>query len=146
MSMASDNNQVPPKARGLKRVWNAFFYSLEGIGSTLKHEEAFRQEILIGALLVPLAIVLPLDVTAKLLLVGSVFLVFIVELLNSAIEVAIDYISEYDHHFLAKRAKDMASGAVFVSLLNAAVFWAVILWQHGSVIVDWAANLPGRIF
>ena len=139
-------NQVPPKTRGLRRVWNAFFYSLEGIGSTLKHEEAFRQEIVVGSILVPVAIVLPLDVTAKLLLIGSLFLVFIVELLNSAIEVAIDYISEYDHHFLAKRAKDMASGAVFVSLLNAGVIWAVLLWQNWLTIFQWGQALPGRLF
>ncbi len=145
MSLLPEKGNVPPKARGLKRVFNAIYYSLEGIGSTLKHEEAFRQEIILGAILVPLAIVLPVGTLAKLLLVGSVFIVLIVELLNSAIEVAIDYISEYDHHFLAKRAKDMASAAVFVSLLNLAVMWTVLIWQNWKDILVWVEAVIGRV-
>ncbi len=130
----------------MKRVMNALLYSLEGIGSTLKHEEAFRQEIVLGAIMIPAAIILPLDLTAKLFLIGSCFLVLIVELLNTAIEVTIDYISEYDHHFLAKRAKDMASGAVFISLLNAAVIWTLVIWNNWSSIAAWAQGLPSRLF
>lgn len=126
-----------PRAKGLRRVCNAIFYSMEGIGSTLKHEEAFRQEVFASIILIPLAIILPIDLTAKLLLIGSFLLVFIVELLNTAIEVAIDYISEYDHHFLAKRAKDMASGAVFLSLLNGAIIWFSILAANRGKISLW---------
>lgn len=129
-----------PRAKGMRRVFNAVLYSMEGIGSTLKHEEAFRQEVFASCLLIPLAILLPIDLTSKLLLIGSFLLVFIVELLNTAIEVAIDYISEYDHHFLAKRAKDMASGAVFLSLLNGAIIWFSIFASNWGKISDWVAG------
>ncbi len=133
-------NAVKPRARGLKRVFNAIYFSFEGIGSTLKHEEAFRQEVFLFCFLLPLAVILPFPLWAKLLLVSSLFLVFIVELLNTAIEVAIDYISEYDHHFLAKRAKDMASGAVFFSLLNAGFIWISLFVAHWPTLSTWIST------
>lgn len=133
-------HSVKPRARGLKRVFNAVYFSLEGIGSTLKHEEAFRQEVFLSCFLIPLALILPFPLWAKLLLVCSVFLVFIVELLNTAIEVAIGYISEYDHHFLAKRAKDMASGAVFFSLLNAGAIWISLFAAYWPTLSTWVTK------
>lgn len=86
-------------------MFNAFLYSMEGIGSTLKHEEAFRQEAILALILIPSALILPVGFFAKALLIASVLFVLIVELLNSAIEATIDYISTANH-YLAKRAKD----------------------------------------
>lgn len=128
-TMSHAEPETPQKAGGLKRIYNAFFYSLEGIGSTLKHEAAFRQEMLLAAVMVPVAAFLPgLELVARAFMVGSVFLVLIVELLNSAIEWTIDYIS-IDRHPFAKRAKDMGSAAVLLSLFNCAIIWALALWD-----------------
>jgi diacylglycerol kinase (ATP) len=118
----------PHKGRtGLRRVWNATFYSLAGIRAALEHEDAFRQELLLAAALVPLALLLPASAVGKALMVASVLLVLIVELLNSAIEAAVDRIS-LESHQLAKRAKDIGSAAVFLSLVNVAVVWGLVLW------------------
>ena len=102
---------------------------MEGLGSSLKHEAAFRQEAILAVLLLPLAIFLPVSLLGKALLIGSVFLVLIVELLNSGIEWAIDYISLKNHPF-AKRAKDMGSAAVFLSLTHCVCLWALVLWDR----------------
>jgi diacylglycerol kinase (ATP) len=111
---------------GLRRLWNAFGYSLAGFRAAYKHEDAFRQEVLLAAVLIPLAFWLPVGNIGKALMVGSVLLVLIVELLNSAIEAAVDRIS-LDRHDLAKRAKDIGSSAVLVSLVNVAVVWGLVL-------------------
>lgn len=111
---------------GLKRIWNAMFYSFEGIGSSLKHESAFRQEALLALILIPLAVMLPVGLIGKALMIGSIFLVLIVELCNSALEWTVDYISTETHPF-AKRAKDMGSAAVFFSLVNVLVMWALVI-------------------
>ena len=111
---------------GFKRLCNAFFYSLDGFRAAFKHEDAFRQEALLALVAVPLALWLGKTGPERALMIGSVLLVLIVELLNSAIEAAVDRIS-LDHHHLIKRAKDMGSAAVLVSLVNAAVVWAVLL-------------------
>lgn len=113
---------------GLRRIWNAFGYSLEGFHAAYKHEHAFRQEIWLAAILIPLALWLPVSVISKLLLVASVLLVIIVELLNSAIEAVVDRIS-LDHHILAKRAKDIGSAAVLVSMLGVLITWGMILYS-----------------
>lgn len=141
MNKPADIKAPPKRARGLRRVINAVRYSMEGIGSTIKHEEAFRQELLLTALLAPVALLMPVALVYKLLLIGSLFLILIVELLNSAIEVTVDFISEYNEHFLAKRAKDMASGAVFLSLLNFAVIWVLVIAVHWSALTDWMSRL-----
>jgi diacylglycerol kinase (ATP) len=111
---------------GLQRLWNALGYSLQGMASAFRHEDAFRQECLLAALLIPAALLLHLGVTEKALMIASVLLVLIVELLNSAVEAAVDRIS-LENHLLAKRAKDIGSAAVFLSLINVAVVWALIL-------------------
>jgi diacylglycerol kinase (ATP) len=111
---------------GLQRLWNALGYSLQGLATAFRHEDAFRQECLLAAVLVPASFFVPVGGTARALMVASVFLVLIVELLNSAIEAAVDRIS-LENHLLAKRAKDIGSAAVFLSLINVAAVWALIL-------------------
>src|SRR5689334_51135 len=112
---------------GLRRIWNALSYSLDGLGAALRHEHAFRQELFLAAILIPVAFFVPAGGTGKALMIAAVLLVLIVELLNSAIEAAVDRIS-LENHLLAKRAKDIGSAAVFLSLINVAVVWALILF------------------
>lgn len=112
---------------GLKRIWNALHYSMDGFKAAFRHEDAFRTEVILGALLLPLALWLGPDAIGKALMIGSLFIVLIVELLNSAIEATVDRISLEDHR-LAKRAKDIASAAVFLSLLNVLVIWGLVLF------------------
>ena len=112
---------------GLRRIWNALSYSLSGLHAAYLNEDAFRQESLLEALLIPVALLLPQPGLAKALMLGSVLLVLIVELLNSAIEAAIDRIS-MDRHRLSKRAKDIGSAAVLIALINVIVTWALVLW------------------
>ncbi len=113
---------------GLVRLWNAFGYSLAGFRAAYKHEDAFRQEALLAAILIPLALWLPVGYLGKALMIASVLLVIMVELLNSAIEATVDRIS-LENHDLAKRAKDIGSSAVLVSLVNVVVVWGLTLWQ-----------------
>ncbi len=113
---------------GLRRLWNAFGYSLAGFRAAYQHEDAFRQEVLLAAVLLPLAWWLPVSGISKALMMGSVLLVIIIELLNSAIEATVDRIS-LDSHELAKRAKDIGSAAVLVSLLNVLLIWGWVLCQ-----------------
>jgi diacylglycerol kinase (ATP) len=112
--------------RGLRRIGPALRYSLAGLGAAFRHEAAFRQEVLLALILLPTALLLPVSAPAKALLVGSVLLVLIVELINSAIESTVDRIS-LESHPLAKRAKDLGSAAVFLSLINAAIIWLLVL-------------------
>lgn len=111
---------------GLRRLLNAFGYSLAGFRAAYKHEDAFRQEVLLSIILIPLAFFLPAGLIGKALMIGSVLLVIIVELLNSGIEATVDRIS-LDSHDLAKRAKDIGSAAVLVSLVNVIVIWTLVL-------------------
>ena len=111
---------------GLVRLWNACGYSLAGFRAAFKHEDAFRQETLLAIILIPLALWLPVTPVGKALMIASVLLVIIVELLNSAIEATVDRIS-LENHDLAKRAKDIGSAAVLVSLLNVIVVWGLVL-------------------
>ena len=111
---------------GLRRLWNAFGYSLAGFRAAYKHEDAFRQEVLLAVIMVPLALWLPSSHIGKALMIGSVLLVIMVELLNSAVEATVDRISLEDHK-LAKRAKDIGSAAVLISLVNVLVVWGLVL-------------------
>lgn len=111
---------------GLKRVWNAFFYSMAGFSAAYKNEDAFRQEVLLALILIPLALYLPASGVGKAIMIGSVLLVLMVELLNSAIEATVDRVS-IELHPLAKRAKDIGSAAVFVALANVAIVWTLVL-------------------
>ena len=115
--------------RGLRRLLNATRYSIDGLVAAWRHESAFRQELLLAAVLVPVAILLPLAAVEKVLLIGSLLLVLIVELLNTAVEVAVDRDSlRIDP--LAKRAKDYGSAAVMIVLLIAGMTWVTILGSH----------------
>ena len=119
--------QSPHKGKtGFVRLWNAFGYSIAGFRAAYKHEDAFRQEVWLAIVLVPLALWLPVTMIAKSMMIGSVLLVIIIELLNSAIEATVDRIS-LENHDLAKRAKDIGSSAVLVSLINVCVVWGLIL-------------------
>ena len=110
---------------GWQRIWNAFCYSLDGFAAAFSVEDAFRQEVLLALFLVPLAFYLPASGAGKALRVASVLLVLIVELLNSGIEAVTDRVSLEDHA-LAKRAKDMGSAAVMLSLINVPVIWVLV--------------------
>ncbi|HLQ01132.1 MAG TPA: diacylglycerol kinase [Burkholderiales bacterium] len=112
---------------GIQRLWNALGYSLQGLASAFRHEDAFRQEVLLAALLVPAAFFIPVGGAERALMIASVLLVLIVELLNSAVEAAVDRIS-LENHSLAKRAKDIGSAAVFLSLINVAAVWLLVLF------------------
>ena len=111
---------------GIRRVWNALFYSFAGLSAAFRHESAFRQEVLLAMVFLPVALLLDVPLVSKALLIASVMLVLIVELLNSAIEAIVDRVS-LELHPLAKRAKDIGSAAVFLSLLTLAMVWALVL-------------------
>ena len=112
---------------GLVRLWNALGYSRDGLAAAWKNEAAFREEVLLAAITIPLALFLGKTGVDRSILIGSIVLILIVEILNSAIEAVVDKASP-EKHELAKRAKDMGSAAVLFSLLNAAIVWACILW------------------
>jgi diacylglycerol kinase (ATP) len=111
--------------RGLRRLVNALFYSLSGLRLALLHESAFRQEVALAAILVPIACVIEVSPVERVLLIASVLLLFVVELLNSSIEAAIDRIG-LDIHRLSKRAKDLGSAAVLMALVMLAITWGLI--------------------
>ncbi|MCE7901346.1 MAG: diacylglycerol kinase [Gammaproteobacteria bacterium PRO9] len=117
------------KKRGLPRLRAAFGYSMAGFVAAWRGEEAFRQEVLLAIVLLPLAFWLGQSPLERLVLVGSWLVVMIVEILNSAIEATVDRISE-EHHPLAGRAKDLASAAVFLALVLALLSWATVAWQR----------------
>lgn len=111
---------------GLRRLVNATRYSFDGLVAAARHEDAFRQELLLAAVLVPLGLWLGASGVERALLVGSVLLVLVVELLNSAVEAAVDRVS-LDDHRLAKRAKDFGSAAVMLALADVAIVWLLVL-------------------
>ena len=111
---------------GIKRLANAFTYSVAGTLAAFKHEDAFRQEVILSTILIPLAIYLGQTGIEQALMIASILLIIIVELLNSSVEATVDRIS-VRRHKLSKRAKDIGSAAVFFSLVNAAAVWFLIL-------------------
>ncbi|OQW69896.1 MAG: diacylglycerol kinase [Methylotenera sp.] len=130
--MTTESNQPhiesPFKGKtGLRRLFNAFGYSVDGFKAAYKHEDAFRQEVLLSIILTPLAFYLGNSAIEIALMIASVLLVLIVELLNSAIEAVVDRVS-IERHELAKRAKDIGSAAVFIALLIMVVVWCLILF------------------
>ncbi len=114
---------------GVIRIVRAFFNSLEGLRDAWLCESAFRQEVLLAAILIPAAFAFPVDRGECALLIVSVLLVMIVELLNSSIEAAIDRIG-LERHSLSKRAKDIGSAAVFIALVLLVVVWLLIVPPH----------------
>lgn len=117
-----------PGKTGLTRIIHACGYSMQGIRAALKHEAAFRQEMLLAIILIPLAFFITQDAVKLALLISTPILVLVVEILNSAIEAVVDRFGE-EHHELSGRAKDMGSAAVFFSLLMVAVVWGLILFD-----------------
>ena len=103
-------------------VWKALHYSAAGLLATFRNETAFRLELIMAVVLIPIALILPLKGIEKVMLIGSVLLVLVVELLNTAIESVVDRVSEETHH-LSKRAKDAGSAAVFISLVILGITW-----------------------
>ena len=116
-------------AQGLRRLINAFGYSRDGFAAAWKHEAAFREELLLAAIAIPAGLWLGQTGIERALLVGTILIVLIVELLNSAIEAVVDRVSA-ERHELSKRAKDMGSAAVLVTLMLAGAVWALILIPH----------------
>ena len=111
---------------GFIRILHAFFNSMAGLADAWQTESAFRQEVVLAVILIPIACIVPVSALERALLIAVVLLVMIVELLNTGVEAAIDRIS-FDHHKLSKRAKDIGSAAVFVSLVLWGVVWGLIL-------------------
>lgn len=109
----------------MQRIWRAAIYSLHGFRAAFQNEHAFRQEAMLCALLLPLALWLPLAALERALLIATLLLVLTVELLNSAIEAVVDRVS-LDDHELSKRAKDFGSAAVFASLAIVVVTWSLV--------------------
>lgn len=120
----------PPQkgAQGLRRLFNALGYSWAGLRAAWRHEAAFREELLLVAILAPAAFMLTPVGVERALLIGSLLLILVVELLNSAIETVVDRVSD-EAHPLSKIAKDIGSAAVLVALVNAATIWALVLWS-----------------
>ena len=117
---------APPDNTGIKRIINAFFFSLHGFKACFRTEEAFQQEVYLAVLMIPIGFWLGDGALEKIALIGAVMLVLIVEILNTAVERAIDRIS-FEKHELSKEAKDMGSAAVFLSLIFCGFVWAMIL-------------------
>ncbi|MEP6608228.1 MAG: diacylglycerol kinase [Burkholderiaceae bacterium] len=116
------------RKRGLRRVVDATHYSLDGLRAAWAGEDAFRQELMLAVVLTPVALTLPIALAEKLLLVGVLMLVLVVELLNSAIEAAVDRDS-LEINPLGKRAKDVGSAAVMLALMMAGGTWiAIVGW------------------
>lgn len=121
------SEQSPFKGKtGVRRVLNALRYSMDGLRAAYTGEDAFRQETLLAAVLIPLALWLPVSGIGKALMIASVLLVLAVELINSAIEAVVDRIS-LDRHALSKRAKDLGSAAVLLALINVAAVWGCVI-------------------
>jgi diacylglycerol kinase (ATP) len=118
-----------PKPTGLVRVWRAFGNSAKGFRGAFAEEAAFRQELALAVVLLPLGVWLGDNGVERALLIGPIFVVLIVELLNSAVEAAIDRIG-LERHPLSGLAKDIGSAAVFTSFALLVVVWALVLLDH----------------
>lgn len=125
-----DPRQNPHKVhRGFKRIAMAAIHSIDGFRFALYEESAFRQELLLAALMIPWAFVVDFDVVERILLIGSIVLVLMMELLNSGIEATVDRIS-FQSHSLSKRAKDYGSAAVLLALLLCGTTWCALFFTH----------------
>jgi len=120
--MAGSNNT------GIKRWIKAFEFTCQGLKAAFKHEEAFRQEVFALAVAIPAALLLADNSIEIVLMIGSVLLLLIVELLNSAVEAVVDRFGG-EIHELSGRAKDIGSAAVFIAVINAMMIWLVLLFN-----------------
>lgn len=123
--MSGQPLMTKPRDTGLRRIWKATRYSLQGLSAAWQHESAFRQELVLGLILLPISFWIANSWVEVAVLMGVCFLVLIVELLNSAIEAVVDRVG-HEHHDLAGQAKDMGSAAVMLSLILAAGTWVLI--------------------
>lgn len=132
-----DDAPIEPenKTRSFQNFFSSVRYAVEGFWAALKHEPSFREDLIFVALLTPLAVILPVNAVSTAVMIFSLFLIVIMELVNSAIEWTIDDISLAKRPF-AKRAKDMGSAAVFLSYINCFVVWAVILLANWNRIAS----------
>ena len=119
--MISKHNGIGPK-----RIFKAYFCSVQGLKAAFQHEAAFSEELILTAILLPAGLWLGDSGTERALLIGCLFLILLTELLNSALEAVVDRIGP-ERHELSGRAKDLGSAAVFLALLNCAVVWLLIL-------------------
>ena len=117
------------KSTGLQHLWNATRNTSRGLGAAFRNESAFRQASVATVVLSPVGIWLGTTGVERALLVGSLLLMLMVELLNSGVEAVVDRVG-LERHTLSGLAKDVASAAVGVSILNAVVVWALVLWPH----------------
>ncbi|WP_213300246.1 diacylglycerol kinase [Paraburkholderia sacchari] len=123
--------------RGVMRAWHALKYSIKGFRVAIREESAFRQELTLAAILMPIGVLVPVEPVERVLLLGSVMLVLIVELLNSSIENAVDRIG-LERNELSGRAKDLGSAAVTVALLTCVMAWGLILVpRFGPALLHW---------
>ncbi len=120
------------KRRSFRNFLASVRYAIDGFLAAFRHEPSFREDLIFAICLVPFAVILPVNAVSTALMIGSLTLILIVELLNSAIEWVIDYIRP-EQHPLAKRIKDMASAAVFLSYINCAIIWTIMLWPSNGV-------------
>lgn len=119
--------ESPHKGKtGLIRLWNALNYSRDGLKAAYAAEAAFRQEVLLAAILLPVAFLVNVTPVERVALIAAVFFILIIELLNSALEAVVDRVSLETHH-LSKRAKDIGSAAVLLALILGALTWGLIL-------------------
>lgn len=140
--MSAPSQPPETKRRSVRNFFASVRYAIEGFFAALRHEPSFREGLLFVLLLTPLAIILPLNAVSTALMVSALILILIVEMINSAIEWTIDYIRP-EIHPLAKRIKDMASAAVFLSYINCIVIWVIMLWPGNAVwqrLENWLAR------
>jgi len=130
--MSTRGASLEVKRRSFRNFIASVRYSIEGFFAALRHEPSFREDLLFAILLVPLAIILPVNAVSTALMIASLILILIVELLNSATEWIIDYLRP-EVHPLAKRIKDMASAAVFLAYISCIVIWIIMLWPSNAV-------------
>lgn len=116
----------------MRRIWLAFVNTLRGLRAAFRDEAAVRQELALSVVLIPLGLWLGRSGVERALLVGSMLLVLVVELLNSAVEAAVDRIG-LEHHPLSGQAKDIGSAAVFIAFVLLAATWLLILLDRNSL-------------
>ncbi|MDR2341837.1 MAG: diacylglycerol kinase [Campylobacteraceae bacterium] len=115
--------------KGIKRILKAFVYSCDGFKEAFKTEAAFRQELFLCAILFIAVFFVTEDVTQRLFLISSLFLILLMELVNTAIEAVVDRISD-EKHYLSKKAKDIGSLMVLVAFIYAAIVWGNVIWTN----------------
>ena len=115
--------------KGIKRILKAFTYSFDGLKSAFKSEEALRQEIFLCSILLIISLLLNISYIEKLLLISSLFIIIIIELVNTAIEIIIDRISE-EYHILSKKAKDIGSLLVLIAFIYTLIIWSTIITNN----------------